>query len=64
MFITTSRFSQDAQKTAAEVARNNKTIMLIDGPKLAKLMIEYEVGVVVKAVYKIQEVDENYFADL
>jgi len=64
VFITTSRFSQDAQKTAAEVARNNKTIMLIDGPKLAKLMIEYEVGVVVKAVYKIQEVDENYFADL
>ena len=63
VFITTSRFSEAAQRTAAEVARNNKTILLIDGPKLAKLMIEYEVGVVVKAVYKIKEIDENYFAD-
>ena len=63
VFITTSRFSEAAQRTATEVARNNKTILLIDGPKLAKLMIEYEVGVVVKAVYKIKEIDENYFSD-
>ena len=63
VFITTSRFSEAAKRTATEVARNNKTILLIDGPKLAKLMIEYEVGVVVKAVYKIKEIDENYFSD-
>ena len=64
VFITTSRFSNAAQRTATEVSRNNKSILLIDGLKLAKLMIEYEVGVVVKAVYKIKEIDENYFSDL
>ena len=63
VFITTSRFSESAKRTAAEVARNNKTILLIDGPKLANLMIEYGVGVVTKIVYEIKEIDENYFAD-
>ena len=63
VFITTSRFSESAKRTAYEVARNNKTILLIDGPKLANLMVEYGVGVVTKIVYEIKEIDENYFAN-
>lgn len=63
VFITTSRFSEPAKRTADEAARNNKTILLIDGPKLANLMIEYGVGVIAKTVYEIKEIDENYFAD-
>ena len=63
VFITTSRFSEPAKRTADDAARNNKTILLIDGPKLAKLMIEYGVGVITKTVYEIKEIDENYFTD-
>lgn len=64
VFITTSRFSESAKRTAEDVARNNKTVLLIDGPKLANLMIEYGVGVVTKIVYEIKEIDENYFAEI
>ena len=63
VFITTSRFRADAERTANDAARNNKTIILIDGPELANLMIEYDVGVITKDVYEIKEIDENYFAD-
>ena len=63
VFITTSRFSEAARRTADDAARNNKTILLIDGPKLVRLMIEYGVGVITKTVYEIKEIDENYFAD-
>lgn len=63
VFITTSRFNGSARQTADYAARNNKTILLIDGTELAKLMIEYDVGVVTKAVYEIKEIDENYFAE-
>ncbi len=63
VFITTSRFSETARRTADEAARNNKTILLIEGPKLARLMIEYGVGVITRTVYEIKEIDENYFAD-
>lgn len=64
VFITTSRFNDAARQTASDAAKNNKTILLIDGPELIKLMIEYDVGVVTKAVYRIKEIDENYFADI
>ena len=63
VFITTSRFSESAKRTADDAARNNKTILLIDGPKLVRLMIEYGVGVITTTVYEIKEIDENYFAD-
>ena len=63
VFITTSRFSPSARQVADDAARNNKTLLLIDGPELVNLMIEYGVGVITKAVYEIKELDENYFAD-
>ena len=63
VFITTSRFSDTARQTADDAARNNKTILLIDGPKLVRLMIEYNVGVITRTTYEIKEIDENYFAD-
>lgn len=64
VFITTSLFSATARQTAAAAQLNNKNIRLIDGRELARLMIEYEVGVITKMVYKIGEIDENYFTDL
>ena len=63
VFITTARFSETARQTAELAKRNNKDIRLVDGPEMARMMIEHDVGVVTKATYAIKELDENYFAD-
>jgi restriction system protein len=58
VFVTTSRFSQGAREYAASIPQR---IVLIDGPRLAELMIQYRVGVQVKKTYDVVEVDEDYF---
>lgn len=57
VFITTSRFSEEA-KREAEVY---KTIILIDGIRLTKLMLEYKVGVQPAQHLTFFQVDEDYF---
>lgn len=59
VFITTSRFSQGAQDF---VASTPTRIVLIDGKRLAELMIHYGVGVQVRQTYRIVEIDEDFFA--
>lgn len=59
VFVTTSSFTKDAKEFAESLS--NQRIRLIDGKYLADLMIEYNLGVSVKAVYEIKEVDDNYF---
>jgi restriction system protein len=59
VFITTSSFSQDARSYAERIGK----VVLIDGQRLARLMIEHNVGVVVKDTYVIKDVDENFFRD-
>ena len=56
VFITTSTFSPQA----LEFARSVERIVLIDGPKLAELMIEHEVGVTLRPV-KVPKIDSDYF---
>ncbi len=63
VFITTSTFSQTAKQTAKNISAGNKVIRLIDGLKLAGLMIEHGVGVVTEHTYKLKKLDENYFSD-
>lgn len=58
VFITTSTFSQQAVEFAGSVER----IVLVDGIKLADLMIEYEVGVASRAV-RIPKIDSDYFEE-
>ncbi|KQV26910.1 restriction endonuclease [Yonghaparkia sp. Root332] len=58
VFVTTSRFSPGARDYAASIPQR---IVLIDGPRLAELMIQYRVGVQVKKSYDVVEVDEDYF---
>lgn len=58
VFVTTSRFSQGARDYAESIPQR---IVLIDGPRLAELMIQYRVGVQVKKTYDVVEVDEDYF---
>jgi len=61
VFITTSSFSAEAVKFAERVIPR---VILIDGDKLGRFMVQYEVGVTVTQVLKVTEVDENFFDDL
>jgi restriction system protein len=58
VFITTSKFSQDAKNF---VDRIDTRIVLIDGTELANLMLDHGVGVTDVAVYSVQKIDEDYF---
>ncbi len=58
VFITTGRFTAGAQEYAKSVPTR---IVLIDGARLAALMIRYGVGVQVKRTVHIVEVDEDFF---
>lgn len=58
VFITTSTFTQQAVEFAGSVER----IVLVDGTKLAELMIEHEVGVASRAV-RIPKIDSDYFEE-
>lgn len=58
IFITTSKF----RDTAVEFAKNvSHKIVLIDGDMLAKLMIDYDVGVSTYRTIKLKRVDSDYF---
>ena len=61
VIITTASFSSNA-KASAEGSDNPK-IVLIDGERLAQLMIDHNVGVSVEKTYEIKRVDSDYFAE-
>ena len=58
VFITTGRFSSGAIDYAKSVPTR---VVLIDGTRLAELMIRYRVGVQVKQTLQIVDVDEDFF---
>ena len=60
VFVTTSTFTPEARTF---VARLPQRIVLIDGPRLARLMIAYEVGVRTTDVIRVRAVDENRVAE-
>lgn len=59
VFITTSTFA-DKAKTCAKNAHGH-SIVLIDGPMLARLMREHNLGAKQKKNYDIKEFDASYF---
>ncbi|MBY6054754.1 restriction endonuclease [Cytobacillus firmus] len=59
IFITTSSFTTGAKEYAERL--ESKKIILIDGRRLAKLMIENNIGVNIKKTVVIKEVDFSYF---
>ena len=59
VFITTSSFTKGAIEYVENQA--NLTIILIDGDKLADLMIEYNVGTFTSHTYEIKRIDSDYF---
>lgn len=60
VFITTSTFDESAIRKAREA---HHTIILIDGTKLVDLMHQYNVGVQVKTVYEVKEIDNDFFEE-
>ncbi len=56
VFITTSAFTQQAIDFAKSVER----VVLVDGARLAELMIDYEVGVTMRPV-RVPKLDTDYF---
>ena len=60
IFLTTSEFSQGCEEYVAAI--DNK-IILIDGQRLAQLMIDFNVGVSTEATYELKRVDSDYFAE-
>jgi restriction system protein len=60
VFVTTSDFSREAREYLNKVQHR---IVLINGERLARLMIQHEVGVRARRSFVIRSVDEDYFAD-
>lgn len=60
VFITTSRFSKDAEHYVKQI---EKRIVLIDGEQLAQYMLDFGIGVAEVASYKVQRIDLDYFGE-
>ncbi|CAM5616960.1 Mrr restriction system protein [Rhodanobacter lindaniclasticus] len=58
VFITTSAFSPQAVQYAASVEK----IVLVDGSKLAELMLDHGVGVSIRHI-QIPRIDSDYFEE-
>lgn len=58
VFITTGSFSSDA---AAYVENIDPKVVLIDGRRLAELMIDFEVGITTARTFHVKRVDSDYF---
>lgn len=58
VFITTSSFSKGAVQYAEGVTPR---VILVDGKDLARLMMDYDVGVTTAKAYRLKRVDLDYF---
>ncbi len=60
VLITTSAFTQDAEDY---IQRIEKRIILINGSRLAQLMIDHDIGVSTVTTYSIKRIDSDYFEE-
>ena len=60
VFITTSTFTSEARDYVRSLDRK---IVLIDGERLAELMIDYGIGVTDIATYTLKRIDSDYFEE-
>jgi restriction system protein len=60
VFITTSWYTQEAKDYASN---SHYKVVLIDGARLADLMIEHDLGVSVAATYQLKRIDSDFFSD-
>lgn len=59
VFVTTSKFTADAMRFAESI--RDPRLVLVDGDKLANLMIQHGVGIQTKEVIKISKIDLDFF---
>ncbi len=59
VFVTASQFTSDARKSAEGATVQ---VVLIDGERLASLMVRHKVGVLVRSNVEIKELDEGFFS--
>lgn len=60
VFITTSEFAQTAVEYATSVQQK---VILIDGTRLAELMIEHNIGVTTTRAISLKRIDSDYFEE-
>lgn len=60
VFITTSRFTEEAREYARSLLRR---VVLIDGDELGDLMVRYGAGVQVYRTVELTRVDEDFFEE-
>jgi restriction system protein len=60
VFITTSTFSAEAIEYVDKI---DPKVVLIDGSRLAELMIDFNVGVTPSATYETKKIDSDYFGE-
>ncbi len=60
VFVTTSSFSHHAQEFVRHLTQR---VILIDGTRLAELMMEHNVGVRVNRMIEFERLDVDYFAE-
>ncbi|MFN9370999.1 MAG: restriction endonuclease [Planctomycetaceae bacterium] len=61
LVITTANFSRDAIEFIDRI--EGKRVVLINGQRLAQLMIDYDVGVSTIGTYKLKEVSNDFFEE-
>jgi len=61
VFITTAEFTNEAYDFSKKL---DTKVVLIDGLKLASLMIDHGIGVSTKSIIEIKELDTDYFIDI
>lgn len=60
VFITTSKFTYEAKSYQP---RNETKIVLIDGEKLADLMVDFNLAVTITNTFEIKRIDSDYFEE-
>lgn len=60
VLITTSSFTKDAK---APLGRTDKKISLVDGQKLAELMIDHDLGVAPDRTFHVKKIDADFFEE-
>ncbi len=59
VILTTSQFSAEAYEFVGKIV--GKKVVLIDGQKVAGLMLDHNVGVIRSKIYELKEVSNDYF---
>lgn len=61
IFITTSKFKDTAINYVETELGTDTKVVLIDGTRLAELMIKFNVGVFTDKAFEIKRIDSDFF---